>query len=71
MIQREKVKDWKGKIIGFIDYDTSNGNKIVRDFYGKILGKYNKRLNITQDFYGRTLSKGDRCGMLLDLKYEK
>lgn len=65
MIERDKVKDYSGRIIGFVDYDTTNGNKIVRDFYGKILGKYNKRLNITTDFYGRTVAKGDRCLMLL------
>ena len=66
MIQRDKIKDWKGKIIGFIDTDTVTGNKVVRDFYGKILGKYNKRLNITTDFYGRLVSKGDRAMMLID-----
>lgn len=65
MIERDKIKDIKGKIVGFIDTDTSNGNKVVRDFYGKMLGKYNKRLNITTDFYGRTLGKGDRLLMLL------
>lgn len=65
MIQRDKVKDWTGKIIGFIDYDTVTGDKVVRDFYGKILGKYKKRLDLTQDFYGRTVAKGDRVMMLL------
>ena len=65
MIERDKVKDIKGKIVGFVDTDTVTGNKTVRDFYGKILGKYNKRLNITTDFYGRTVGKGDRVLMLL------
>lgn len=68
MIERDKIKDWKGRIIGFVDYDTSTGDKIVRDFYGKILGKYNKRLNITTDFYGRLISKGDRSLILLNGK---
>lgn len=68
MIQRQKVKDWTGKIIGFIDTDTVTGNKIIRDFYGKIQGKYNKRLNITQDFYGRTVAKGDQSAMMLTYK---
>ena len=66
MIERDKVKDWRGKIIGFIDTDTVTGNKIVRDFYGKQLGRYNKKLNITQDFYGRHVAKGDRIMMFLN-----
>ena len=68
MIQRDKIKDWTGKIIGFIDTDTVTGNKIIRDFYGNIKGKYNKRLNITQDFYGRTVAKGDQSAMMLTYK---
>lgn len=66
MIQRDKIKDWRGKIIGFIDTDTITGNKIIRDFYGKQLGRYNKKLNITQDFYGRQVAKGDRIMMFLN-----
>lgn len=65
MITREKVKDWTGKLIGFIDTDSTTGNKTIRDFYGRIKGRYNKRLNITQDFYGRTVAKGDQSSMML------
>ncbi len=68
MIERDKIKNWQGRIIGFIDTDTATGNKVIRDFYGKILGKYNKRLDITQDFYGRLVSRGDRLMMLLNNK---
>lgn len=65
MIDRDRVKDWRGKTIGFVDTDTVTGNKVVRDFYGKILGRYNKKLNITQDFYGRQVARGDRVMMFL------
>ena len=68
MINKEPVKDWRGKILGFIETDTSTQNKILRDFYGRILGKYNKRLNITQDFYGRQVAKGDQLLILLNRK---
>lgn len=68
MIQRDKIKDWRGRIIGFVDTDSVTGDKVVRDFYGKIVGKYNKRLNITTDFYGRLVSKGDRAMMLINNK---
>lgn len=66
MIQRERIKDWRGKIIGFIETDTLTGNKKIKDFYGKIKGKYNKRLDITQDFYGRQVAKGDQLLMMLN-----
>ena len=66
MIVREPVKDWRGKILGFIETDTQTGNKKIKDFYGKIKGKYSKRLDITQDFYGRKVSNGDQLLRLLD-----
>ena len=47
MIHKEKIKDWTGKIIGFVETDSVTGNKVVKDFYGKIKGKYNKKLNIS------------------------
>ena len=68
MIQKEKIKDWTGKIIGFVETDSVTGNKVVRDFYGRIKGKYIKRLNVTQDFYGRQVAKGDQATMLLNMK---
>lgn len=65
MIQRDKIKDWTGRLIGIIETDTVTGNKVVKDWHGKIKGKYIKRLNVTQDFYGRQVAKGDQCAMLL------
>ena len=68
MIQRDKIKDWTGKIIGFIETDSVTGNKIVRDFHGRILGRYIKKINQTQDFYGRLVARGDQSAMLLSIK---
>ena len=68
MIKRDKVKNWQGKIIGFIDEDSVTGDKVARDFYGRIVGRYTKRLNLTKDFYGRQVSRGDRLLMLLNNK---
>ena len=45
MIQKDKIKDWTGRIIGIIETDTVSGNKVVKDWHGKILGRYIKRLN--------------------------
>lgn len=65
MITKQRVQDWRGKLIGFIETDSVTGNKVIRDFYGRIKGKYNKKLNITQDFYGRTVARGDQSAMML------
>lgn len=65
-MKREPIKDWTGKILGFIDTDERTGDKTLRDFYGKIKGRYIKRLNVTRDFYGRQVAKGDQLVMLLN-----
>ena len=67
MIERIKVQDWTGKIIGFIELDTSTGNKQIKDFSGKIKGKYNAKLDITTDFYGRQIATGDQLIMTLNM----
>lgn len=68
MITKEPIRDWTGKILGFIEVDSVTGDKKIRDFYGRVLGKYNKRLNITQDFYGRQVAKGDNLMLLLNVQ---
>ena len=59
MLKKEKVRDWTGRIIGFIETDTITGNKIAKDFYGRMLGRYVKKFNTTQDFHGRLVAQGD------------
>lgn len=61
---KQPIKDWRGKVIGFVEEDQI-GNKVIRDYQGRILGKYNKRLDITQDFHGHQVAKGDCIMMLL------
>ena len=53
---RETIRDWTGKIIGFIDTDNE-GNKTVRDFYGRITGRYDKRFNVTSSLLNQELYK--------------
>ena len=65
MVDKQAIREWSGKIIGWVETDSTTGNKIVRDFYGKILGRYDKSCNVTRDFYGRVLYKGDQVGLLL------
>lgn len=59
MIKTTTIKDFYGRIIGFIEEDTNTGNKTAYDFYRRILGKYNKRDNKTRDFYGKILAQED------------
>jgi hypothetical protein len=40
-ISKEAVRVFSGKIIGYIETDK-NGNQQARDFYGKILGTFDK-----------------------------
>ena len=49
--------------------ETDNqGNKTVRDYYRRILGFYNKKLNVTQDFNRRVVATGDVCANFLTFK---
>ena len=61
------IRNFQGRTIGRIETDP-HGNKIVRDFYGKILGRYDKRNNVTRDFYGKVVARGDQSSMLISLK---
>lgn len=62
-MEREIVKEFSGKIIGYLD-KQSNGDIVVKDFYGKILGYYRKNINKTIDFYGRTVANGNYASIL-------
>lgn len=64
MKTKQWIRDYAGRVIGSVETD-SLGNKIVRDLYGKILGKYDKRADVTRDLYGRILAKGDHSSMLI------
>ena len=59
------IRNFQGVIIGKI-IEKPNGDKEVRDFYGVILGRYDKFTDTTRDFYGRVIARGDCCAMLLN-----
>ena len=47
-------------------FETDNkGNKTARDFYGRVVGTYDKASDITRDFYGRIVSYGDTLSSLV------
>ena len=64
MVNTQVIKDFGGRILGYIDIDDK-GNKTVRDFYRKILGYYDKQLDVTRDFYKRIISRGDMSSALI------
>ena len=66
MSNRQIIKAWNGKIIGSVETDAQ-GNKVIRDFYGKILGRYIKSLDVTRDFRGKLIAKGDQSAMLFSI----
>ena len=70
LVNRTSIREFSGKIIGYVDLDTTC-DKIVRDFYGKILGRYDKKQNVTRDFYGKIIAYGDQAAMLLGLNERK
>ena len=63
-MNRMTIKDFSGKIIGFIDVDEK-GNKVVRKFNLMIVGRYDAKLDVTKDFQNRVIARGDVSGSLL------
>ena len=65
MRQKETLKDFYNRIIGYIETDSVTGDKVGRDFYNRIVGRYDKKLNVTRDFYNRIVSQGDTLASLI------
>ena len=59
------IRDFNNRIIGYIQ-TQQNGDAKIYDFYRRLLGTYNKALDITKDFYGRPIAKGNQLSMLLN-----
>ena len=62
---RSDIRDFYGRIIGYIETEDRTGDKTGRDFYGRIVGYYDKKLNVTRDFYGRIVARGDALSGLI------
>ncbi len=60
----DRITNSYGKLIATIEKDGA-GNKIVRDPYGKLLGKYEAGRNAVTDPYGKVIVNGDAPGILL------
>lgn len=64
-MSRETLRDFSGRIIGYIDTDTSTGNQTGRDFYQKIVGYYDAKEKVTRDFYQRIVGRGNMLSALV------
>lgn len=65
MIKRQTITAFGGRIIGYIDVDSSTGNKTVYAFGGRILGYYKAKEDVTVLFGGKIVSHGDTSSALL------
>ena len=63
-MKEEILRDFYGRVIGYIE-TYPNGDQQIRDFYRKVLGKYDHATNTTKDFYGKIVAKGNCITMLL------
>ncbi len=65
-VSEEVIKDYTGRILGYLCYQP-NGDIIVKDFYRKNLGRYDKAMDVTKDFYGKILFKGNMAAALIGM----
>lgn len=63
-MNREVIKDFYGRIIGFRETQP-NGDVIAKDDYGKILGRFDSKMKVTKDAYGKILARGDTTSALI------
>lgn len=63
-MDQELITGFGGQIIARIE-TKANGDKVVRDFAGQILGKYDHAADVTRDFYGRIVARGECLGVLI------
>lgn len=71
MKETETIRDFYGRILGYIITDTVTGDAEARDFYQRILGFYKKDLNQTRDFYKRIIGKGNLLASLITQANDK
>lgn len=71
MKQTEPIKDFYGRILGYIETDTVTGDKVAKNFFRQIIGYYDKKTNTTKNFYKQIIGKGDLLSYLIRQEEEK
>ena len=65
------IKDFYNVIMGYIETDPKTGNETATDFFGVILGFYDKKTNITRDFHRKFIAQGNVLSGLILMNYNK
>ena len=68
MSRTETIRTFSGTIIGYLEHEN-NGDITVREFGGRILGRYEASSDTTRDFGGRILYRGNMASALLVVKH--
>lgn len=64
-MERQTIRDFYGKILGYIETNSATGIKKATNFQMLTLGTYDPNQNVTRDFYGRILANGDILASLI------
>ena len=65
MSEINRIKNFYGKTVATVE-QFQNGDAVIRDFYGKVLGRYTAHDNRTRDFYGRVVATGNALTSLIE-----
>lgn len=60
----EPIREFSGKIIAW-EERKPNGDIVVRNFIGTIIGWYDAGCDVTREFGGKVVAKGDAHGMFI------
>ena len=63
MAQRQELRDFGGRLIGWIE--RSGGRLEARDYSGRLRGWFEERQNETRDFTGRLVGRGNLLAALI------
>ena len=68
-MQRNAIKDFYGRVLGYIQIEN-DGRQKAFDYKGRLLGTYYPDRNTTNDFYGRVVYKGNAVASLIPARFE-
>jgi hypothetical protein len=61
---KEVLRDALGQLLATIESDR-NGNLVIKDYMGKILGTYDKKKNTTKNYLGQIVGTGNLLTLLI------
>lgn len=67
MATRETIRYPSKMILGYLDHE-SNGDVVVRNYSGMMIGRYDARSDTTRNYGGQILYYGNMAAALLIMK---